>query len=127
MKTLTILRGVSGSGKSSFAELIGGVICCADDFFMVGDEYKFDPTKLKQAHAECFDKFKAAVERGEPKIVISNTNTQTWEFDSYKHFAETNGYRVFVVVVENRHGGNNVHGVPDEVLEKQKARFRIAL
>jgi hypothetical protein len=34
---------------------------------------------------------------------------------------------VFTVVVENRHGGVNQHGVPEEKLEQMKNRFEIKL
>jgi predicted kinase len=126
-RELIVLRGSAGSGKSTFAELLGGVICCADDYFMIDGEYKFDATKLRQAHDSCRHKFEHAVFTGAPRVVIANTNTQAWEFEPYKAFAESHGYRVFVIVVENRHGGTNVHGVPDEILAKQKARFEIKL
>lgn len=126
-KNCILVRGIVGSGKSSFAEFIGGVVCCADDYFMVDGEYKFDGAKLKQAHESCKLKFEHAVLEGQPKIVVANTNTQEWEFAHYKSFAEKNGYRVFCVIVENRHGGTNVHGVPDNVIEQQKKRFQIKL
>ena len=37
-----------------------------------------------------------------------------------KKVAEKYGYTVFTVIVENRHGGKNVHGVPDDKLEAFK-------
>ena len=37
------------------------------------------------------------------------------------------GYRVFSIIVENRHGGVNEHGVPAEKLEQMKNRFQIKL
>ena len=38
-RNLIILRGVSGSGKTTFCNLIKGtkVVCCADDFFIDAD------------------------------------------------------------------------------------------
>jgi hypothetical protein len=41
--------------------------------------------------------------------------------------AETYGYMVFSIVVENRHNGVNVHNVPDETMIAMKERFNIAL
>lgn len=126
-KTVIILRGISGSGKSTFADFVGGVNCCADDFFLKEGRYQFDPSKLKDAHEFCFNKFLKALHEGEERIVVSNTNTQAWEFERYKNEAEKFGYTVFFVVVENRHGCKNVHGVPDSVLKKQRDRFEIKL
>jgi hypothetical protein len=34
---------------------------------------------------------------------------------------------VFSIIVENRHGGVNQHGVPDEKLQKMKDRFEVSL
>jgi hypothetical protein len=41
--------------------------------------------------------------------------------------AELNEYRVFSIIVENRHGGVNEHNVPEEVLTKMRERFEIKL
>ena len=64
---------------------------------------------------------------GEEKIVVSNTFTQEWEMKPYFDLAEKNGYKVFSIIVENRHGGENAHNVPQETLEKIKNKFEIKL
>jgi hypothetical protein len=45
----------------------------------------------------------------------------------YYKLAEKYGYVVFSLVVENRHGGINEHGVPDETLKKMENRFQLKL
>jgi hypothetical protein len=60
-------------------------------------------------------------------IVVSNTFTQEWEMEPYVEMAKEWGYTVFTIVVENRHGGKNVHGVPDDKLEIMRNRFEIKL
>jgi hypothetical protein len=60
-------------------------------------------------------------------IVVSNTFTQEWEMEAYNLLAETYGYRVSSIIVENRHGGVNEHGVPDDKLEQMRDRFNIKL
>jgi hypothetical protein len=45
----------------------------------------------------------------------------------YFELAKTYGYKVFSIVVENRHEGTNQHGVPDEVLTKMRERFETKL
>jgi len=62
-----------------------------------------------------------------PEIVVSNTFTQEWEMESYYKLAEQYGYKVFSIIVENRHGGVNQHGVPADKLEQMKNRFEIKL
>lgn len=61
------------------------------------------------------------------RIAVSNTFTQEWEMKPYFELAQKHGYRVFSLVVENRHGGVNEHNVPAETLEKMKQRFEIKL
>ena len=45
----------------------------------------------------------------------------------YYDLAEKHGYTVYSLVVENRHGGVNEHGVPEDKLEIMKNRFEIKL
>ena len=47
--------------------------------------------------------------------------------DDYYKLAEQHGYTVFSVIVENRHNGKNVHGVPQDKLEIMKERFQVKL
>jgi hypothetical protein len=61
------------------------------------------------------------------RIIVSNTFTQEWEMKPYYDIAEKYGYRVYSLIVENRHGGVNQHGVPSDKLEQMKNRFNIKL
>jgi hypothetical protein len=60
-------------------------------------------------------------------IVVSNTFTQEWEMKFYRIIAKKYGYKVYTIIVENRHGGKNEHGVPEEKIEQMKNRFEIKL
>jgi len=62
-----------------------------------------------------------------PEIAVSNTFTQEWEMEDYYKLAEKYNYKVVSLIVENRHGGKNVHGVPEDKLEIMKNRFEIKL
>lgn len=129
MKELVLLRGIPGSGKSTLAKIIGGEHYETDMYFQRGlkDVYQFDASKLKQAHEWCRDLVIMAMLRQEPKIVVSNTFTQKWEMDAYYVLAKEHGYRVHTLIVENRHGGVNEHGVNEATLWKMKNRFEIKL
>ena len=131
-KILYIVRGIPGSGKSTFAKTLGGTHFETDNFFMVDGEYKFDVTKLKVAHEWCQNSVNTAMILNittdlNNTIVVSNTFTQEWEMKPYFDMAETYGYRVFSLIVENRHGGVNQHGVPQDKLEIMKNRFETKL
>jgi hypothetical protein len=94
--------------------------------------YTFDGSKLKDAHQWCQDQVDNAMLLNHTSglnetIVVSNTFTQEWEMEPYFKLAEKYGYRVFSLIVENRHGGKNTHGVPDEKVEVMKNRFQVKL
>lgn len=127
MKELIILRGVPGSGKSTFAKILGGEHIEADMFFMKDGEYKFDATMLKHAHNWCHDVVENWMEDSLDRIVVSNTFTQEWELEPYYELAKQYGYRVYSLIVENRHGGINIHGAPEGKLQIMKDRFNIKL
>jgi len=67
------------------------------------------------------------MELGEPSIIVSNTLTKKNEVDEYVALGEKYGYRVFSLVVENRHGGKNIHEVGEKTLAKMKNRFDLKL
>lgn len=58
MQILTLIRGISGSGKSTLAnslsEKTGSIHVEADQFFILNGEYKFDRSKLSEAHEKCY-------------------------------------------------------------------------
>ncbi len=137
MRTLYILRGLPGSGKSTLARTLvhKDSICEADQFFIDVNtgEYKFNPDEIKIAHQWCKDEVENKMKLNQenpqyhPTIVVSNTFTQEWEMEEYYKLAERYGYKVFSIIVENRHGGVNQHGVPTDKLEQMKNRFEVKL
>ena len=121
-KTVIIVRGVSGAGKSTFANIVAEpkVVCTADDYFEQGGGYNFDPTKLGHAHKQSMDKFdKALVDPNVANIVVANTNTKPRDYKHYVDMANKAGVKVIYVVLEKRHDNPNVHNVPDEALQRQ--------
>jgi predicted kinase len=135
-KVLVLVRGIPGSGKSTFANLVWNnyAICEADKFFHDKEgNYNFDASKLKQAHEWCQNEVETKMKDNQnnpqfyPEIAVSNTFTQEWEMQAYFDLAKKYDYRVFSIIVENRHGSTNVHGVPADTLKKMKDRFHISL
>jgi predicted kinase len=128
-KILYICRGIPGAGKSTFAKTLGGQHYEADMFFIdpILGEYKFDGSKIKLAHEWCQNRVEGDMILNMNKIVVSNTFTQEWEMEPYFELAKKYGYKTFSIVVENRHGGVNQHGVPEDKLQIMKDRFKINL
>jgi predicted kinase len=127
VKSLFLLRGIPGAGKSTLAKTIGGLHFEADMFFLKDGEYHFDAAKLPAAHSWCLNCTRDSLARGVEKVLVSNTFTQEWEMKNYYDIAKEWGYVVFSLIVENRHDGVNEHNVPDEVLEKMRKRFSVKL
>ena len=135
-RTILILRGCSGNGKSFLAETLqisldsklSGATVSADDY-MVDSEgnYSFHPSKLGFCHKSCQDAFKKAIEDGVNQIVVSNTNVKYSDFKFYLETWEAAGYKVFVLVVENYHGNKDIHGLNDVTLERQEKSLRGSL
>jgi predicted kinase len=132
MKELFLLRGLPGSGKSTLAKMLVGdkeYRHKEADMYFVDREgsYKFKPSKIKDAHKWCQEEVDFLMKYSHSPVVVSNTFTQEWEMEPYYKLAEQYGYRVHSIVVENRHGGVNEHGVPEEKLEQMKNRFEVKL
>jgi predicted kinase len=131
-KILFIVRGIPGSGKSTLAKLLVGEkgYCHkeADTYFVDREgNYKFESLKIKAAHEWCQEEIEFLMKYEHSRITVSNTFTQEWEMEPYYELAKKYGYTVFSIIVENRHGGVNDHGVPDEKIELMKNRFSIKL
>ena len=127
-KVLYIVRGVPGSGKTTLAKQLTANVFEADHYFYDNNgNYNFIPSEIKEAHKECHQFVGHAMESGIKKIAVSNTFTQEWEMEPYFELAKKHGFEVFTIIVENRHGGINQHGVPEDKIEQMKNRFEIKL
>lgn len=131
-KSVVIMRGIPGCGKSTFAKALQkpfgerAVIVSADDYFKKDGVYNFDRCKLGLAHQQCMDKFNAAIEDEAVELVIvDNTNITAWEMGHYTtHVIRTFTNLIFVRfvvtddILESIHA-RNVHGVPLEVCQRR--------
>jgi predicted kinase len=122
MKTLYIVRGLPGSGKSSLAKKVSESVYSADDFFTnKKGEYNFNAKLLGKAHEWCWGKVRDAMFIGANAVAVANTFTQAWEARAYYQIAEEYGYSVFVIECQNDFG--NVHDVPKESIDAMEKRW----
>ncbi len=99
---LTILRGISGSGKSTWAQRHAheAVVVSTDAYFVDADGiYRFDANKLQDHHRRCFREALEAMLAHEPWIIVDNTNLCAWEFSPYVLAGEALGYTVEILSI----------------------------
>lgn len=118
--TLYIVRGLPGSGKSTYARTLGIQHFEADDFFYQGDEYCFDPSKLTVAHQECKYNVEDALMSGQD-VVVANTFTTIKEIRPYIDLAVKYGARVVIHTCTGDYG--SIHGVPEHTIQRMRERF----
>ena len=125
MKTVIVLRSVSGAGKTTFANLLakneGYVVVSADDYFTdASGNYNFDASKLGAAHQQCQELFMYWLSNTDAKcIIVANTNTKERDFSFYENAAKEHGATFISLIVENRHGNIDVHNVTSFAKEHQ--------
>jgi predicted kinase len=130
---MLILRGPTGAGKTTYVSLKLGprvIVFSADKFFTdTGGVYRFDPTRIGDAHAWCYRQvLKAAplVYEEDTLLVIDNTNISAWEIAPYVALANAYGldweiltFWVDPLVAARR----NVHGVPASAVMEMHRRL----
>lgn len=129
---LILVRGVSGSGKSTFAndldrairipyDAVPAKVIEADQYFIKDGRYQFNYRDLGKAHDFCHNTVRERALRGQPTIV-ANTLTREFELQPYFDIAEQfEGLDVCVVDLYTQF--ENVHGIPPEAVNKQALRF----
>lgn len=127
MTKLTLVRGVPGSGKSTYARGIqeaepGTLHFEADQYFVGSDGvYRYDAGRIGAAHRWCQAETQRALDEGR-SVVVSNTFTRRGELQPYLEMADELGVEVTIVHVDG--GYQNIHGVPDEVVQRMRDRWQ---
>lgn len=151
-RRVIVMSGVSGSGKSTFIKnmmapretTLGNLvipspyrIVSADQYFIRDGEYYFDPSKIGQAHAQCFAKFIEAMisHDDNPLIFVDNTNTTNEEIAPYMLGAAAFGYEAEIITMAmpreynnsseyiSQCSARNSHGASEEEVIKQAGRI----
>ena len=138
MNSLYLIRGASGAGKSTLVEALmsdkpHAIAFSADDYMRKGGEYKYDKRRIGLVHMICVSQVEKHMNPnpkgngGWKDIFVHNTFTKTSDMKPYYKLAEKYNYKVFSIIVENRHNGESIHDVPESTLETQKERFQVCL
>jgi len=132
-----VLRGVPGSGKSTFANFLrenieDNIICSADDYFYLNNQgrYLWNKDKLGEAHKWCQTVFEQALANRVSLVIVDNTNITKREVLVYSKLAQEYGYEVTVLTVgstdprmADTYYEKNRHNVPKNVIVNMLERF----
>lgn len=146
-KTLIIMRGLPGSGKSTKAKKLhaeqGGELFSTDDYpglYSEGEDGKIEwhggekdkdgKSMIAGAHEWNQSRAFKAMESGVSPIIVDNTHVQKWEAKPYVLEAKKNGYNIAVEEADTpwkfdvkELSGKNTHGVSVGVLEGMLSKW----
>jgi len=139
MKTLLILQGLPGSGKSTWTKACQedfkeegkkAIIASADSYFEseIDGTYKFFPEGLGEAHRQCRAKTYDALRDERTDIIfVDNTNLSLWEVDTYYHMGKEVGARMCLIRFDcslETALARNTHRVPQETMERMEKKLQ---
>jgi len=132
MNNLIILRGLPGSGKSTLAKELSEngkyPVFSVDDYFTNAEgNYNFEFDKNHLAYKNCEENARRSMQDHVQKIFIDNVFSIEWEIEPYFSLASQFNYRVFVLTVENRHHGKNMHDISDGQIKKMAEKYKVVL
>jgi len=118
---LTLVRGIPGSGKSTFVRNNFSCLHLENDMYFQRDgSYRWNSEEMDDAIRWCVQMSEIALSRG-MDVVVSNTFTKKRYMEPYRKMAESIGAEFEVVRCEGNF--KNVHNVPEKVLENMKKNF----
>jgi len=120
MNTVTICRGLPGSGKSTIAKSLNAEHVEADMFFMKNGKYIYDNKKINDAHKWCQSIVKFNLRQGKD-ITVSNTFTTLHEIDTYLKIAKFHNAKVQIIECYGNY--KNVHNIPQSKINLMKDRW----
>lgn len=125
-KVLLIIRGAPGSGKSTIANaLVASMLFSdyfeADMYFETPEGYKYDKSKLSEAHDWCYENVKEEMLAGR-SVIVSNTSLRWWQYSRYIYLAQDLGYNIQIMILESSF--DSAHDVPEDKVLDMKRQLR---
>ncbi len=119
MKKLYMIRGVPGSGKSTYARSLNIPDHFEADMWF-DQNGGYNSNKIKQAHSWCLSQALESMREGR-SVAVSNTFIRLWEMKPYLEAAKHFGYEVEEITMNGR--WPNIHAVPESKVREMLNRF----
>lgn len=134
MPALTLIRGLPGSGKSTYAKRMANesYASCgyrlaapmihleADMYFTHNGEYKYVSENIPIAHNMCRIAVQGLLALNR-SVIVSNTFTRIHEMEPYVNAANMNGCDITIVEMKGSYG--SIHNVPEEAIQRMRNRW----
>lgn len=119
---LIIVRGLPGSGKSTYARTsFPNILHLEQDMFLYRDrKYCYSKSEVPNAVKWCYDTTKTAL-KNHMDVIVSNTFIYKKHVDHYVNLAKELGAKYKIVRLKFNYG--SIHDVPMEVLKSMSSRF----
>jgi len=120
---LTIIRGLPGSGKSTFAfgiQTHNTAIVEADMFHLINDKYVYKPEMAGYAHEWCQSQVAWNLNQGN-NVLVANTFITKRTIVPYFELAQEFNAGFHIITRTGDFG--NIHNVPAEVIQRMAGAF----
>jgi hypothetical protein len=129
--TLVVLRGLPDSGKSTIVRALERLADGSGGCVVVSADATMGAVPIAKAHDLCEEAVYAAMCRGEPLVVVDNTNVRRHEVSRYFAMARMRAYKIVVVELTCGSAGlaiefqrRCVHGVKFDTAMAMYHRFQ---
>lgn len=120
---LTILRGLPGTGKSTFARLLAtilGVLHVEKDMLCMKNGNYYWEKEQKEKNKNNFLNVVETIMAMECDIIVSGTFTTKKELEPILELAQRYGFEVEIKTTKKEYAVRSIHDVPEETIKKMR-------
>ncbi len=119
---VVIMRGVQGSGKSSWVKnnYPDSIVCSADNFRYKKGIYVYKKEETALVHEQCLKLFATSIVQSPDRtLVVDNTNINVHDMSHYYKLAQAFERKIEIVLImadPKMAAKRNLHNVPEEAV-----------